>query len=131
MGISDDMMMELFVSANIDILETMKKDTSLSDELNRVTNNEKASKKEKDVPTRCLSSPTTESTHQPILLSSSKSGTDRLQSPSQPCKSSSGVKDESRKKNSVASSRALTTNFNRQEEQKTHDFSCDDMDLDL
>merc|ERR1712176_250727 len=49
-GISDDMMMEIFLSANIDILETMKKDRSMLDELQRITNNEKATKKRQSYP---------------------------------------------------------------------------------
>lgn len=130
-SVSDEMMMDIFLSANIDILETMKKDRSLLDELNRVTNNEIATKQEKDVPTRCLSLSTIKSTEQPILLSSSTSGLERFKSPSQSYKSSSDVKSESRKNSSMSSSIELTTALNQYEQQMIDYFSCDDMDLDL
>jgi hypothetical protein len=127
-GVSDEMIMDIFLSANIDILETMKKDRSLLDEFNRVTTNEKATKKEKDIPTRCLS---LESTEQTILLSSPKSGSKRLQTHSQSFKLSSDLEDELRKNSSMSSSLGMSTASNKYEQQTMDDFSCDDMDFDL
>jgi hypothetical protein len=132
-GISDETMMDIFLSANIDILETMKKDRCLLKELHRVTNNEKSTKQESELPTTCQSYTTTESTEQAILLSLSKATPARVQSSSKSYKSTFDLKDASRTNFSLIPSKRndLETTLNQLEQENMNDFSCNDIDLDL
>lgn len=130
-SVSDKMMMEIFLSANIDILETMKKDRSMLDELDRVTNNEKSMKKETENPTISTTYTTMESTEKSIFSSSSKLGPEKLKSTSKLHISGLYVTDPSRTVSSTTPYMSLGTTFNAFERSQMENFSCDDMDLDL
>jgi len=127
-GISDEKMMDIFLSANIDILETMKKDPHLLNELHQVTDNEKSMKQDKEIPTSCQSIAATDSTEQSMLFSPRPA---RVQSSSNLQKSTFGVNNESRTNFSAKPCTALETNSNQLEQNNTNDLSCDDMHLDL
>ena len=127
-SISDETMMEIFLSANIDILETMKEDRSLLDELHRVTNNEKAMNQRREFCTD-RQSYASASTEKSILLSSPKSWPERSQSSLKSYESTFDVKGTSR--TNVSMSTGLQSALIQLEQKNTNDFSCDDMDLDL
>jgi len=130
-GVSDEVMLEIFLSANLDILETMKKDPSMLDELHLVKNSERAMKKDNKFPTKRLSSRTIKSSiERPALGLQSASGPARLQSSSKLYNSAVHINDTFQRSSSLIQSMASATTSI----EHTHDildFSCDDMDLDL
>jgi len=114
--VSDEKMMKLFDSANLNILETMKKDRSLVDQLHSLKSNETVPESNDQLfrPTS-LSSTTMDSTiSPPILLSQS-----RLSNTTSNAYSSSQI------------TTLPAISINQYEINNKQKRSCDDMDLDL
>jgi len=124
-GVSDETMIEMFDAANLNILETMKKDRSMVNQLYCVSNNETAT----EINDPCISTISQSST------------TTKLTAPStsiSPSKSSNTISSETdsnttshKVTSSVSASMALATaTFQRKHEIKDI-ISCHDMDLDF
>lgn len=121
-GVSDEVMLEMFVSANLDILETMKKDPSMSDKLNRVKMAEISRIEHNESRTENFMLTTIDlSIERPTTLESqSKAGPSKLQSSSELSKSSVH-------NNEPFAASEYTMKLKRDNKA----FTCDDMDLDL
>lgn len=130
-GISDETMMEIFQKANLDILETMKKDQSMLDQLHRATNNKAGDgPNDKRTSSRFLSPPTQGSKARHRLLSHSKSAPPTLLS--QSYKTLFDTNKTQQINSSVLPPNSTTVGMNQQFKNKNNDdSSCDDMDLDL
>lgn len=129
-GVSDETILKIFEAANLDILETMKKDPSMVEQLHRVTNNETSARKNGgNGSARSLSPPTNGSTVPLTMLSQSKSAPQAL--PQQPSNTSSGVNNTFQIDSSVSPLLRSATNFHPRGQESKDGSSCDDMDLDL
>lgn len=120
--VSDETLMKIFDAANLDILETMKKDQSMMDQLYRITNNEPATRANDQHDSRR----TMELIAPKTLLSQSQTAPPTWVS--QP--KSTNVSFDTN--NMLHSNLVTAPRENNQHEQNNKDISsCDDMCLDL
>lgn len=95
-GVSDGTILKMFEAANLDILETMKKDPFMVEQLHRVTNNETSARKNGGNGSVTSLLPLTKGSTAPLtILSQSKSAPQAL--PSQPPNTSTDVNNTDRK----------------------------------
>ncbi len=129
-GVSDDEIMKIFQAANVDILETMKKDPSMLDQLRRVTNNDSPHRMGGEhESTRPLSPVTRKSTPLTAMLLQPHLPSKSFRP--QPSNRSSDRDRLSQIDLSLTSSTAFTNNLQHGKHGNTNDNNCDEMDLDL
>ena len=131
-GVSDETVLKIFGAANLDILETMKKDPSMIDQLNRATSNGTQAKKKKNGKgsARSLSPPTNSLTSPLTMLLQSKSAPQSLLS-THPSNTLTYVNNTIRIESSVSPNFRSGTEFHIRAQENKNNNSSDHMDLDL